>query len=147
MSKKNISIYDKKDVYKKKIAPIVNQLKQVCQQERMPMFVAVATANNETGTSFAKEIIHGGTGIQLRDDRISDIILQLNNFQMDHPKRIQLILEELEEYIQSIASGGDPEIEEITDDFIEDAERIVGSEKPQAFSIGQPGTEMENDGT
>ena len=103
MPKKNflqdsLDIYNKKKAYTNKIEPLIRELKGICIEEKMPMFIAVAVANNETGTEYIKEIVHGGAGITLKDDRISDIILYLNQFEVGHPKKIQNMLDELEEY-------------------------------------------------
>ena len=101
----------------------------------MPMFIAVAVANNETGTEYIKEIVHGGAGITLKDDRISDIILYLNQFEVGHPKKIQNMLDELEEYARSIATENTEGIPKATDDMIADLARIVGANKEQVLSL------------
>lgn len=140
MPKKNflqdsLDIYNKKKAYTNKIEPLIRELKGICIEEKMPMFIAVAVANNETGTEYIKEIVHGGAGITLKDDRISDIILYLNQFEVGHPKKIQNMLDELEEYARSIATENTEGIPKATDDMIADLARIVGANKEQVLSL------------
>ena len=135
MKIREVTPYDRKSVYKKKIAPIIAELKKVCTEEHIPMFVVAAYANDPQKTTYAKEIVHAGTGEVLKDDRIADIILKLNGFKMNHPKKIQMMISELEEYMASISSQGTQDSPETTDSLIEDLDRITGSEKPQVFSM------------
>lgn len=50
--KRKITKYDKTEVYKKEIAPIISDLKVACTFAGLPMFVTVAIKNDDkTGTT------------------------------------------------------------------------------------------------
>ena len=137
-------IYDKSDIYNKEILPLIEDIKEICTMNKIPMFITVAVANDEKKTTFKNSIIHGVTGIKLSDDRISDIILRFNHFKMNHPKKYEIMMSELEDYLDTITVEGNEEIPDLTDRNIEDYTRITKSDIPQEFQFVPP--ESENDG-
>lgn len=55
--KRKITKYDKTEVYKKEIAPIISDLKVACTFAGLPMFVTVAIKNDDkTGTTYESNI-------------------------------------------------------------------------------------------
>lgn len=91
-------IYDKRKIYRSKIAPLIKELKVRCNLECMPMFITVAVANSEEGTKYMNDAIHAGIDVTLKDDRISDVLLLLNGFESDMPEHIKRDLREVEDY-------------------------------------------------
>ena len=99
------NFYNKKDVYDEHIAPIIRKLKDVCNIERMPMFVSVAIENKPDATNYANEVVLASTGTALADNRIANILLSMNKFDIDYPEYIKKDIRELEEYLEQTKSA------------------------------------------
>lgn len=124
----NENFYSKKEVYEEKIEPIIRELKNVCNSERMPMFVSVATENSIEGTTYASDVVLASTGTALTDNRISSILLSLNGFEIDYPDYIKKNIREIEEFVERTKSAlpTAPILEtELTDDKIVGFQQIV----------------------
>ena len=124
----NENFYNKKEVYEEKIEPIIRELKNVCNSERMPMFVSVATENSVEGTTYASDVVLASTGTALTDNRISSILLSLNGFEIDYPDYIKKNIREIEEFVERTKSAlpTAPILEtELTDDKIVGFQQIV----------------------
>ena len=83
-------IYDKRKFYKTKLEPLIHELKLQCNMEHMPMFVTVAVKNDKAGTEYASDMVLAGSGTELENNRISKLLLELNNIHQKYPdsKRI-----------------------------------------------------------
>lgn len=92
--------YEKQKVFKEQIAPLIQQMKSICNLERMPMFISVAVENQPDKTIYCNDAVLASTGIRLEDNRIADIMLSLNGLETDYPDYIKKDLRELEEYMQ-----------------------------------------------
>ena len=51
------TIYDKKDIYITKLAPIIQQLKDACEESKIPFFVTIAYENTQSDTNYAHNIL------------------------------------------------------------------------------------------
>jgi len=120
-------IYDKKSAYTVKIAPIIKQLKIACNLEKMPMFVTVAVANSPEGTDYKNDAIHASANIELKDDRIADVLLLLNGFETELPEYIKRDMRELQEYADRLRTLKEREHMdiELKDDKIQEFDRAV----------------------
>lgn len=122
------NFYSKKDVYTEKIEPLILELKNICNSERMPMFVSVATDNQPEGTTYASEVVLASTGTALTDNRIASILLSLNGFEIDYPDYIKKNIREIEEFVERTKSAlpTAPIFEtELTDDKIVGFQQVV----------------------
>ena len=89
MSKEQITKFNKKNYYNEKILPKINELKLLCNNERIPFIIAVPVNSTEKKTEYEYEFI--GTNpneIYLRDDKIVDFINVVNGFDVVPPKKI-----------------------------------------------------------
>lgn len=78
-------IYDKRKFYKTKLEPLIHELKLQCNMEHMPMFVTVAVKNDKAGTEYASDMVLAGSGTELENNRISKLLLELNNIHQKYP--------------------------------------------------------------
>ncbi len=87
MVKKEITPFDKRRVYKTKIAPIVDALRRACTENGVPMFFTAAVENKEDGTTaYETEMISAGTHeMELGDDRIAKMVNVINGFRVVFP--------------------------------------------------------------
>ena len=77
--KRKITKYDKTEVYKKEIAPIISDLKVACTFAGLPMFVTVAIKNDDkTGTIYESNIVQASTGYKMADLCINTILMHMN---------------------------------------------------------------------
>ena len=110
--------FDKEKDYKKKIEPIINDLKFKCNIEKMPMFVTVCVKNTEEETKYRHNIIMASTGLQLTDNRINRLLLKVRGLDPETiPDHIKKAADEIEEYIDNLTSEETTEI--IDDEVIE----------------------------
>ena len=73
--------YNKKTVYENVIYDKINELKILCNQEKIPMFFACAIANTDKKTTYETEFISAtSNNINLKDDKITDFINVVNGF-------------------------------------------------------------------
>lgn len=120
--------YNKQSVYEEKIAPIIKELKNECYLEKMPMFVSVAVENTPDTTRYEHNVVLASTGTALKDNRIADILLSLNEFNIDYPDYIKKDLREIEEFLERTKQGllDAPIVEtELTDDKTVGFQKIV----------------------
>lgn len=82
-------IYDKRKFYKTKLEPLIHELKLQCNMEHMPMFVTVAVKNDKAGTEYASDMVLAGSGTELENNRISKLLLELNNIHQKYPDYIE----------------------------------------------------------
>ena len=98
MAKEQITKFNNKSYYNEKVLPLINELKIVCNNEKLPFFCAVAVASSEKKTDYEYEFI--GTNpneIHLKDDKIVDFVNVVNGFDVVPPKKIVDIDYDIEE--------------------------------------------------
>lgn len=67
----NNTIFDKKDIYKKELAPLVASILKICTREKIPFHIAMAVKNDEEGTEYVNDgYTTGANSINLVDDKI-----------------------------------------------------------------------------
>ena len=89
----NITEFNKEKIYKSKVEPLVDELRQICNQENLPMFLAVCTANSQSGTTYHKEAVTSTThGVALKEDLIPKFINITLGFETIFPSEIPDIL-------------------------------------------------------
>lgn len=88
MNKKDeITVFDKEKLYEEKIAPLVNDIKLICNLENIPFFTTFCIKNNNKGTNYITEgILTGSREIKLKDDRIIKHTLIQNGFDAIQPR-------------------------------------------------------------
>ena len=117
-------IYDKNDVYEKKIAPLIQNLQLICNMEKMPMFVSVAVKNNKDGTQYRNNVVYASAGITLKEKRIGELLLLLNGFEIDLPDDIKRCMAQLEDYLTTVQPDSRVDVN-LTDDKISDMNALT----------------------
>lgn len=78
--------FDKKDIYENEIAEKVTELVQLCNKERMPMFITVCVKNDKHGTEYINDMFAAASnGIKLQKDVIPDHVNVMNGFKTSPP--------------------------------------------------------------
>ena len=49
------TVFNKRDVFKDKIEPLISALKKACNEEKMPMFITVCVKNNKSETEYEND--------------------------------------------------------------------------------------------
>lgn len=89
MSKGLNTKFNKKKYYSETIAEKLNELKILCNNEKLPFFFACAVENTDRKTTYEYDFI--GTNpneIYLKDDKIVDFINVVNGFDVIPPRKI-----------------------------------------------------------
>lgn len=65
----NLTIYDKTELYKEEIAPLVAEIRKICAINNLPFFFSCPVSNDDKGTVY-KTTGHmtGAANIELKDD-------------------------------------------------------------------------------
>lgn len=72
--------YDRTDVVKKEIIPLIKNLKEICLREQIPMFVSFASRDTGAETDYLNEMLSPvSLGIQLSNDKISPMLKVVND--------------------------------------------------------------------
>ena len=65
--------YDKAEIYEKEIAPLVHQLVEACNFNRIPLFVSAAVTNKDGKTNYQTETLSAAQfNMSLADDKVAD---------------------------------------------------------------------------
>ena len=73
--------YDKAEIYEKEIAPLVHQLVEACNFNRIPLFVSAAVTNKDGKTNYRTETLSAAQfNMSLADDKVAYYINILNGF-------------------------------------------------------------------
>jgi hypothetical protein len=79
--------FDQTEFYKQEIYDKINEIKLLCNREKIPMFFACAVKNDNKNTVYETEFIGTGSNeIGLKDDKITDFINVVNGFSTTPPK-------------------------------------------------------------
>lgn len=125
---RKVDVYNKEDLYTKKIAPLVRDIQVLCIKEEMPMFISVAVANNKKRTKYVNNTVMGVTGIRLKDNRIAKLLLYINDFENELPPDVEKAAAVIEGYVESIknTAGNNTAAVNLHDDMISDFVSIAG---------------------
>lgn len=78
---------DNKKIYEEKILPVIEELKKVCSECGMPVFVTVCTNNTDTATEYIADMISPLMLKQeLTDDHFTKHLAVLNGFEVTASK-------------------------------------------------------------
>ena len=81
--------YNKRKVYEQEIFNKVNELKLLCNQEKIPMFFACAVESTDKKTVYETEYVGSKSNdIELKDDKICGFINVVNGLETIQPKKI-----------------------------------------------------------
>ena len=145
--------YNKQRVFDEQIAPLIQQLKTICNIERMPMFISVAVENQPGKTVYRNDAVLASTGVYLEDNRIGDIMLSMNGLVTEYPDYIKKDLRELEEFVErtnalakeKVKSGEDfLDGMELTEDQFVAFQRIVMGGTKTALTDEMKGIPMDS---
>lgn len=76
-----ITKFDYTKDYEEEVAPIIAELRRVCSENRMPMFVSVCVKNDNSGTVYKNEMISAvSSGIVLKEDHMVNHVNVMNGF-------------------------------------------------------------------
>ena len=141
--------YNKSKEYVQKVAPIVKDLKLMCNNLRLPMFVTVAVANNAESTEYVSDMVLASTKIHLSDNKIAQCLLHLNNMDVEPPMRVKRAISTLVEYYTSIYNEDDERFKplglELKTDLIEGMNKISKGNNHAKLPKNTIGVEMDED--
>ncbi len=73
--------YDRTHDFENEVAPLLQELKRVCNINRIPMFVCVATKNTPEGATYKSDILSPAQfDLKLKENYFSDFLNILNGF-------------------------------------------------------------------
>ena len=79
---KEITVFDKTEIYENEILPVVAHLRQLCSMNEIPMFLSIAVKNDESGTEYRNDMISAvSTGIVLKDEHLTNHVNVINGFE------------------------------------------------------------------
>lgn len=126
-------IYDKRKFYKTKLEPLIYELKLQCNMEHMPMFVTAAVKNDKAGTEYASDMVLAGSGTELENNRISKLLLELNNIHQKYPDYIEKDIREISQYLERLNTNIYPNSGiELADNKINTFHKITDPYKPSS---------------
>lgn len=74
--------FNKKKIYEEQIFDKINELKLLCNSEKIPMFFACAIESNDKKTIYETEYVGSKSNeIELKDDKITNLINVMNGFE------------------------------------------------------------------
>ena len=83
MKKKELSVFDKRELFEEEVTPLLEEIKTFCKVNKIPFFFSACVKNDNEGS----EYIHDGNlcesnKIVLTDDKITDFIRILCGFKI-----------------------------------------------------------------
>lgn len=73
--------FNKEDLYNKELLEKVYELKLLCNQYRMPMFISICVENDSKGTKYISEMVGSySNDVKLKNDLIPKYVNVLNGF-------------------------------------------------------------------
>lgn len=86
MTAKKPTIYNKEEIYKKEIVPLIDQIKKIAGLNDLPFFICVAIANTEKHTTYRYDgVLTGYLGFNLADDQFKKHLCVANGFDVKAP--------------------------------------------------------------
>ena len=74
-------MYDKKEYYKEKIAPLIKEIKLLCDREHIPMFISIPIQDDGRDTIYQSSMLScAAVGVKLSDDHLPKFACILNGF-------------------------------------------------------------------
>lgn len=116
-NEKNLTIYDKSDVYKREVKPLIDNIKKVCVVNNIPIFISCAISNSEEKTEYKTDgIMTGSAGINLKNDKLEDFLMVLRGAKLESFGALKKFESDEMDYIMDI------------EDDIEDIEKALAKE-------------------
>lgn len=73
--------FNKKDVFKEKIEPLILALKKACNEEKLPVFITVCVKNDKDDTEYENDMIGPViSDIKLKNDVFPHLVNVMNGF-------------------------------------------------------------------
>lgn len=98
-------IYNKQNVYNKKIAPLIKQIQIICIDEQIPMFFSCAVENDFNHTQYRNEMVLAESGMHLQTNKIGDCLLALNGCKTSPPEYVKRAASTLQEYLGKLVNN------------------------------------------
>lgn len=125
----NLTIYDKREFYKKKVEPLVNEITKLCVLEGLPIFIAAPVTNTEKETSYVYDgIFTGSMQINLTDDKLEDFIMVTRGAEVKSLVAINEFSKDAMNYIMDDSFIDEENIEEIKDPDSDESNIIMDSD-------------------
>lgn len=102
-------------------------------KKAMPMFVTVAVKNDKAGTEYASDMVLAGSGTELENNRISKLLLELNNIHQKYPDYIEKDIREISQYLERLNTNIYPNSGiELADNKINTFHKITDPYRPSS---------------
>lgn len=122
MKNNTVTEYDKSQVFKDEIRPILLELKKKCRINNIPFFFSCAEANSEKKTSYSNEgVLTGSLGIDLTDDKFEKYLMVLRGAELQPLGAITQFEDDAMQYIMSGAEEIEDEVE-----YLDNGSRFIG---------------------
>lgn len=111
--------YNSEKLYTDEIKPLLNQIKKICVTNNLPFISCVATANNDTKTTYRYDgVLTGTLGVTLSDNKFAKHLCIANGFDVKAPGTI----DDFSDVAQFVADNpaSDAGITEIPADLLEE---------------------------
>lgn len=118
-----VTEYDKSQIFKEEIKPILLELKKKCRVNNIPFFFSCAAANTDKKTSYTNEgVLTGSLGIDLTDDKFEKFVMVLRGAELQPLGAISQFDDDAMRYIMDGAEEAEPDEVE----YLDNGSRFIG---------------------
>ncbi len=83
MDNKELTIYDKTQLYEETILPLIKEIKKVCKLNNVPFFITTAVKNTHEKTFYENDgNLTGSNSINLKKDNFKNIIKVIHGVEL-----------------------------------------------------------------
>lgn len=112
--------FDKEQIYKKEIAPLLLKIRSICKINNIPFASAFAIKNDDKETTYEfNGVLTGSMHVNLADDRFERVVIamQKSGFHMVPDRPIsEMENEDILSLVNSIAEDENEELEDLQDE-------------------------------
>lgn len=77
-----ITEFNKNEVYEALVVPKIRELLQICNRERIPVFISACTKSDKKGTEYKSDMYAAlSNDIILKDDKFTKFVNVINGFE------------------------------------------------------------------
>jgi len=97
--------YNQEKLYEKEIQPLVDEIKKICAEHRLPFFTCVAVSNTAKKTTYKYDgLLTGYLDIALTDDKFSKHLCVANGFDVK-PVGVSSDFSDVTDFISELPDG------------------------------------------
>ena len=101
----NNNIFNHEKLYNTEIEPLINEIRKICAEHKVPCFVCVAVSNNAKKTTYKYDgILPGFLELELNDDQFAKHLCVANGFDVK-PIGVSNDFSDVADFIAEIPTG------------------------------------------